>query len=192
MLGCTVDTWDVLIVHILFGKLHNVTAREWQNQSKGVELPVLEEFVKFIRHRTQTLKWLGKSNVFGSNTISRSRTNKRETFSHVATTQFECNHCSGSHSIYLCRKILKLTVQQRHKEIWKRGLCTNCLRTTRHHAGKCTSSGCKTCSSKHNTLLHFPRTGDNQVSESNSSTTHPEASANRTTVAVCSSVSLKN
>jgi uncharacterized CHY-type Zn-finger protein len=82
-----------------------------------------------------------------------------------------CCFCKKSHNLYHCKDFLSLTIPQRISEIRKLKLCTNCLRES-HKVESCTSSTCRKCSRKHNTLLHI-ETNDsdrNQISPSVSST----------------------
>nr|XP_012234664.1 PREDICTED: uncharacterized protein LOC105679309 [Linepithema humile] len=54
---------------------------------------------------------------------------------------------------YKCEELLKLSTEERRKEVISKQLCLNCLGSG-HHAKVCKSSSCKKCLKRHNTLLH--------------------------------------
>jgi len=83
---------------------------------------------------------------------------------------------------------LKLSSENRNKEVTARRLCINCLRSTSHQAKDCKSSTCQTCNKKYNTLLHMQKksTGDaestnqyNQTSKSGIATLNHYAMQNK-------------
>nr|CAI5834261.1 unnamed protein product [Callosobruchus analis] len=53
--------------------------------------------------------------------------------------------------------LTKLNVSQRYEKLKEKKACMNCLRLG-HFSRQCRASGCKRCSAKHNTLLHFEKT----------------------------------
>lgn len=76
------------------------------------------------------------------------------------------NYCTGEHAIYTCKEFVAFSVDRRIAEVWRQGLCLNCLRVTTH-TSKCVSGRCKTCGLKHNTLMHLRaelETGNNDAS----------------------------
>lgn len=52
-----------------------------------------------------------------------------------------------------CEDFKKLSVHDRQKEVDKKNLCSNCLKSG-HELEECTSTTCKRCDERHNTLLH--------------------------------------
>lgn len=63
-----------------------------------------------------------------------------------------CEVCNGSHFVYKCVQLLKLSVNDRIEKVKHLHLCLNCLRSN-HTFAKCLSQGCRECKAKHNTLL---------------------------------------
>ncbi|KAJ8985537.1 hypothetical protein NQ317_019920 [Molorchus minor] len=68
-----------------------------------------------------------------------------------------CHYCkNNSHFIYNCPEFIKLSLDDKYKEVQKYKLCTNCLRMG-HFKSDCKSGRCRKCSFKHNTLLHVDK-----------------------------------
>ncbi|KAF2885481.1 hypothetical protein ILUMI_20689 [Ignelater luminosus] len=110
---------------------------------------------------------------------------------HLAANRPQCLICSEQHFIYNCNKLKGLPVKSRLAEIRKLKLCINCLRSN-HVKQECLSSGCKICSRKHNTLLHFNEVSNSFVnnSEIRNNPTEQEGSQNivdaENSLALCS------
>ncbi|XP_018375248.1 PREDICTED: uncharacterized protein LOC108769016 [Trachymyrmex cornetzi] len=149
------DKWDDILIVILTSKLDSRTAREWQSSLTGAELPTLKQFFDFLNHYCQALEASTKpSNSVAKGAARNSQSDSKRQLSCLATIKTKCNYCKGEHSIYHCKDFLALPVQQRNLEIRSRKLCTNCLRSKSHSAGRCPSGKCKVCQVRHNTLLH--------------------------------------
>ncbi|XP_011859045.1 PREDICTED: uncharacterized protein LOC105556561 [Vollenhovia emeryi] len=66
-----------------------------------------------------------------------------------------CAVCKEQHSVAKCPQFLKSTAKERYSIIKNLRLCINCLRLG-HNAKACPSSWtCRSCQSRHHTLLHF-------------------------------------
>jgi len=120
--------------------------REWQASLTGSDLPTFKQFAEFLDQRCHLQESLIRNN-------SMIQAVRKRLATHVATTSLSCGYCNGEHLIYYCRDFIKLPVTRRLVEIWKRKLCTNCLRRNDHSSGKCKAGACEI---KHNSLLHFP------------------------------------
>jgi hypothetical protein len=162
--------WDDLLVHIITSKFDQITILAWESSLTN-EIPTYQQLEDFMTQRCQTLESL---QVTSLDLNAQKSDSKSKHFSNpptktiVATT---CCFCKKSHNLYHCKDFLSLTIPQRISEIRKLKLCTNCLRES-HKVESCTSSTCRKCSRKHNTLLHI-ETNDsdrNQISPSVSST----------------------
>ncbi|XP_018302673.1 uncharacterized protein [Mycetomoellerius zeteki] len=72
-----------------------------------------------------------------------------------------------------------LPVSQRISEIRKRKIYINCLRSSDHTSSACPSGSCKTCNSKHNSLLHLIAVNSTKsdTSESHNSATNEREGA---------------
>ena len=64
-----------------------------------------------------------------------------------------CRKCMEEHAMAQCKEFQQLPVQKRSELVRLLGLCVNCLQDG-HFARNCTSSHCRKCKGKHNTLLH--------------------------------------
>ncbi|XP_029664596.1 uncharacterized protein LOC115236347 [Formica exsecta] len=155
-----------MIIHLARKKLDFGKQRDWQNtinnRTPG-NMPTMEEFLKFLTDRCNTLRVLnqGKTKQPTSKTTSQKKPDKK-----IFLTSSECKFCKGSHSIYRCEKLQKINPEIRKKEIISKHLCLNCLESG-HYAKECKASSCKKCSKRHNTLLH--RDTESQVQDANAS-----------------------
>lgn len=156
------DAWDDLLIYLLTSKLDHTTSREWQMSLEEDILPTLKQFISFITHHCQVLETTGRALKDNTKNInSRLPVNKQKAACNAAI-KTKCNICSGEHAIYQCKQFLALPVNQRIESNRSQKICLNCLRSTSHNAIKCPSGhSCKTCSRKHNTLLHIPITATN-------------------------------
>ncbi|XP_012542665.2 uncharacterized protein LOC105840305 [Monomorium pharaonis] len=162
-LGQPVESWDSIIIFLITTKLDLASRNEWEKMSvKRKELPSIDSFKIFLNERCQILERLFKDTkqTDKRNSIKDSKnTTKAGSLTHLAANVAKCMFCKGSHSIYFCKDLLSLPVDKRLTQVRKLKLCTNCLRNN-HFSKDCRASGCKKCSGKHNTLLHF---GDSKV-----------------------------
>ncbi|CAH1379261.1 unnamed protein product, partial [Tenebrio molitor] len=162
--------WDDLLVHIITSKFDQITILAWESSLTN-EIPTYQQLEDFMTQRCQTLASLQVTNLDLNAQKSHS---KSKHFSNPPTKTIvaaTCCFCKKSHNLYHCKDFLSLTIPQRISEIRKLKLCTNYLRES-HKVESCTSSTCRKCSRKHNTLLHI-ETNDsdrNQISPSVSST----------------------
>lgn len=115
--------------------------------------------------------------VSGDTSTSNPRKNNRITNVHVAVPNISCVYCKGKHYIFQCSSFLKLSSEDRNKEIRAKRMCLNCLRSTSHQAKDCRSSTCQTCNKKHNTLLHI----QDKHQRDTESTSQPQQSDNSST-----------
>ncbi|XP_024886131.1 uncharacterized protein LOC112463789, partial [Temnothorax curvispinosus] len=156
--------WDDLLIYLLSSKLDAVTSREWRRSLVGDELPTFKQFLDFLSHQCHIIESTQKpSSASAKNVNSRSQVNGKQKTSCNTAVKAKCVFCNGEHLVYQCKTFLDLTVAQRIENIRSRKLCLNCLRSTAHIANKCPSGGCKTCSRKHNTLLHIPGAATEQT-----------------------------
>lgn len=126
------NTWDPMLVTILANKLDSVTLREWEYYEKINEIPTITEFHKFLKFKCEKLEKL--HNKIESKPIINNK--KGKTQANVSTDKtIQCFYCRGSHSIYYCEQFLKLSSNNRLKEVQSMKLCVNCLRPN-HNAKK--------------------------------------------------------
>ena len=68
----------------------------------------------------------------------------------------KCSHCGADHKLWIRDTSKALTHEDKKATIFRAKLCFNCLNSG-HQTRACTSKySCKTCKSKHHTLMHAP------------------------------------
>lgn len=152
-----VNSSDDLLVYILTTKLDDTTIKEWETSLSNDNLPSMEELLKFLNRKCQTLEAISKSS---KNDILRIK----RTSAHIVTDSrnSSCTFCKQGHTIYKCPKLTSLSVEQRIREIKAKKLCLNCLKSG-HFISSCMSGSCNKCGKKHNTLLHKIQELDDQL-----------------------------
>ncbi|XP_011858749.1 PREDICTED: uncharacterized protein LOC105556275 [Vollenhovia emeryi] len=147
--------WDTLIIHMAKKNLDFAEQRDWQHlirRKTPQDMPILEEFLKFLTERCHSLRMLKQNKERVTNTKTPVVKKEGRKVS-LTTTSGNCNIYEGNHAAYKCEELLKASVQDRLTMIKDKKLCINCLGTG-HYASNCKSSTCRKCSSKHNTILH--------------------------------------
>lgn len=158
-LGQPVNTWDTLLIYILSNKLDNHTRREWEASLKSDQLPDITIFLDFLKNKAQLLETLDTRETNRVVGVKSDKSFMRSS-SHLVTKandQFrtDCRFCRDNHMIYKCDKLLALSPKARYTELNKLNICCNCLKFG-HSVNTCrSSSACKQCHKRHNTVLHF-------------------------------------
>lgn len=152
-LGEQVESWDAMLIYLLTTKLDTITKRDWESLAAEFDSPTINDFKNFLTNKCKVLESLSSSN---NNKYDNKFDNKpkNRVLAHVTTQGLECYFCKGTHYVYKCQDFLKLQVKARLNEIKRKKLCTNCLKPG-HFSSECTSSACRKCNLKHNTLLHL-------------------------------------
>lgn len=167
-----VEQWDAILIYLATNKLDYHTRKDWEDhiRPRGVnELPKLDELLEFLTGQYHTLEMVEKERSVPER---KSHERKHDKLALVSTAGHECEYCKGQHRIYNCENLLKLPASSRTQEIKQLKLCLNCLRKG-HWSKDCKSSGCKTCKSKHNSLLHMDtKTANKEQVESASDSTN--------------------
>ncbi|XP_039310746.1 uncharacterized protein LOC120358928 [Solenopsis invicta] len=166
------DAWDDLIIHVITSKLDPVTTKSWETSIPDKEIPSLKTFIDFLSKRCQALETIfSKLSIHQSVNSKPTNKSKGSSVTNLATSNLSCPQCKETHPLYYCEAFLKLPVEKRLSIVKKAHLCVNCLRPNSHQAKNCTSSSCRKCSKKHNTLLHLSSsTSDNKAPVTNEST----------------------
>lgn len=156
-----INQWDTILIYLAANKLDYTSRKEWEMLvGENSELPKLAELLEFLTNRCQTLEMVEGNKIKQESKFS-SKVEKRVLLS---STSNSCEYCKGSHFLYRCEAFLKLTQPSKLKEVKRLQHCINCLKSG--HKGKdCTSTHCKHCAKRHNTLLHIeessnPKTGE--------------------------------
>lgn len=189
-----VESWDDLIIHILGNKLDSITFRDWEDTLSGHELPRLEQLTNFLMKKCQTLESIiTKENASSLLNKSNQSNTRKSSINCTAAIKSKCSYCSGESPIYFRQSFTKLPIEQRIGEVKKRSLCINCMRSKSHVAKQCTSSSCKTCGSRHNTLLHLTKTkGDKDPTTKELQSTKDSAEIPKSPAVVTHSMSGSN
>lgn len=174
-----VETSQSIFVHLILQKLPVETRMFCLQAFDSKTIPVWDDLERAIEIRLNSLpsteskgeikKYVSSKDHFRSNTKSSttSSTFQKSNSLHVAKEQ-NCPHCGGSHLLRSCPSFLKLAVKDRKLTAEKFRHCFNCLGSN-HLLNKCPSTRtCSTCSGRHHTLLHLPRSSDNPQNTSNS------------------------
>lgn len=153
-LGESVDTWDSILLYLISTKLDTITKRDWEKYSAKLKNePKLTDLEIFLSERCNILETI-ESNVNRTQNKPSSRGSDTRSFvSGNSNRNTGCAFCKGSHHIFSCFKLLKLSVPSRLSELKKLKLCTNCLRPG-HQTAECRSGGCRKCNGRHNSIIH--------------------------------------
>nr|CAI5854032.1 unnamed protein product [Callosobruchus analis] len=155
-LGEQVDTWDTLIIYVIASKLDKFSLREWEKYASHLSnKPNLKDIREFLKSRAGILEALEAK--ASQDRVGKGRQAASTSKGLVSTTGSKCLACDQNHSIQNCPAFQKLNVSQRYEKLKEKKACMNCLRLG-HFSRQCRASGCKRCSAKHNTLLHFEKT----------------------------------
>lgn len=178
-------------------KLDTTTLRAWE-QNGNPAVGTLDNMIDFLQARCQMLeriearskqKDVAKGTEADKVTKSRNQTKSLQGDKALAlaasTNAGKCYLCQGDHFLYRCDQFLKMTVDERLKEVQRLKLCINCLRND-HFIKTCRMGTCKECSGRHNTLLHRSTLNKEQakkeeVMEAASTNTKDDTNNNLTT-----------
>ncbi|XP_051161128.1 uncharacterized protein LOC127281454 [Leptopilina boulardi] len=158
-----VNVTHEIVVAIIEEKLHKSTLEKWDESIKNGEFPRLEDMTDFLY---RTAARISKRKLNNDNTDKDSSSNKKRKLESkklalvTSTSSKQCPLCKESHPLFKCNKFLNLTPNERFKVVKEAKLCVNCLRN--HKAKDCKFGSCKKCNNRHNTLLHFTKSDENQ------------------------------
>ncbi|XP_055589513.1 uncharacterized protein LOC129741756 [Uranotaenia lowii] len=180
-LGEPVDQWSSRLVFDLYIRVDPNTKREWDRHCNAIDsreysdsttkkefegdtMPSYEDFLGFLQGYAKVLptsRQYSSSSKFEQNPRASSSVRVASHFTSGSdrsnTTSNGCYQCGQMHYIYQCPEFLHLSLRQKYDLINSKGLCTNCLCTTKHTFHSCPSRNCSKCPQKHNTLLHDSR-----------------------------------
>lgn len=177
-LNLPVDSWSFVLFHLLASKLDQQTVTRFELQHASTNIPSYEELVGFLVKLCTALEsassTVGSKNTreFNSTKGQYFRSPKPEQkpnsscFINAINNKTKCVLCTSSHPLYRCSSFLTKSPVDRFNFVKQKNLCVNCLQST-HRTSSCASqSSCRTCQSKHHSLLHF--THSNPVTPSSS------------------------
>lgn len=180
MLKQPVQSWDLIVLHILSNKLDYSTNKEWETllSKKGEsEMPSVNEFIDFLHQRCMLLEAIYKNKTDKSKQLDLPKTqytkrNFGNSSAFIATTEI-CELCKDNHQIYVCKKFLNMPIEKRIDYVSKSKRCYNCLKPN-HIVQNCRGGNCKICNKKHASLLHSDNFKSHSNKTSQNSNTHSE------------------
>ena len=170
--------WNHWLVLLLTKKLDDQLRIKWETSLSEVnDFPSFDELCTFLENYSRALESIDPIKSGGNSGTSKSNQSNQTSaksqikqHSHASTSQpsknkgkvktnYFCPLCNNNeHSLGFCLKFKALQGVDRYHQAKKLRLCYNCLKN--HYPSPCPSKfTCKTCSQKHNSLLHgcFPQ-----------------------------------
>ncbi|XP_011858580.1 PREDICTED: uncharacterized protein LOC105556118, partial [Vollenhovia emeryi] len=144
------ESWDSLLIYLISTKLDSITARAWEKERAGNDIPTLQEFKSFLNSRADLLEAL----ELKDKNVHEHRQADRSKVKSLFIQGQRCAVCKDTHKLSNCPKFLELSPQKRAEYVRSSKLCFNCMKPG-HYLKDCKAGSCKQCSAKHNTLLHF-------------------------------------
>ncbi|XP_024939622.1 uncharacterized protein LOC107266569 [Cephus cinctus] len=154
-----VESWNTLIMYLLWSKLNADMKREWEKEiATKTERVTLSEFKIFLERHCKYLYKTGKNSTPAntSNKGNKPQSSGTKQMKAFSTSSKSCVLCKGEHAIYACEEFKKLPASMRIQRVREHKLCYNCLSST-HQNMQCTFGPCKKCRRKHNSLLHLEK-----------------------------------
>ncbi|KAE9524051.1 hypothetical protein AGLY_015532 [Aphis glycines] len=156
-----------LLFYIRVRVIDTKTRRLFEASIPQSEIPSLDDLLNFISQRCKILENIGKSaekvelvskpnfkKGKGAPSVKSSLTSTTNS-SRPSQKTSKCLYCQLEHHLYRCFLFKKISTDLRRKFASDNCLCFCCLKTG-HSANACSSTfRCKTCQSKHHTLLHL-------------------------------------
>ncbi|XP_024868672.1 uncharacterized protein LOC112452614, partial [Temnothorax curvispinosus] len=176
-----VDKWDAFLTYHITTKLDAASRKEIESKAPTDRIQTFEEIMTVLEERVRVLEAIATS--------ARAKP-ERSSKAFVATSKVTCGICQAEHSVFKCKKLTDLPVNQRITAARKLNLCINCLGSS-HRAIDCKSGGCRICQRRHHTLLHLktnalesptqPNAIDTKDASSNGSKQEANVSSSTTT-----------
>jgi len=179
-LNVTSDKYDVFLCKILLYKMPDSVKHEYAKLPDS-EMQ-LSSLLKLLETEAKRIEIISTSKVepkiHGNSKFNPSQPKAilDRTF---VTTSLSCAFCNtNTHQTFNCRIFLSKNPKERYNFVKEKHLCFNCLK--HHSTTVCQStSRCKNCNKKHNTLLHFE---DNSNKQQKTSVHHVSSRQGSTSV----------
>jgi hypothetical protein len=173
-----VQHWDDILVTIIPDKLDFHSNREWQGKL-GNEMPDSKTLLDFLESRYQHVASITASsaNQTSQEKSGQNKSSKHQSSSNsVIINKQSCAFCKKTnHSLHQCTSFLRLSTDEKLKQVISLKLCENCLRGN-HSTANCKSNNtCRDCKGRHHTLLHGTKTQINDSVPSTSTVSHCNA-----------------
>ncbi|XP_023218015.1 uncharacterized protein LOC111620330 [Centruroides sculpturatus] len=175
------DHWDHILVYTLSNKLDDETRKQWELKATTTTFPTFNELKQFLEQRYRALE-ISVSNMWKQRT-QQNIGKLSNTLKAHSVTVLSCPVCKEAHHVFYCPAFQKQNVKTRKVTIKNAGLCFNCFKGN-HSVKDCKStSTCKHCRKKHNTMLHEDESPA-QVSASNAASSCITANCNTSEVII--------
>ncbi|OXA41905.1 uncharacterized protein LOC110859593 [Folsomia candida] len=161
VLAQPVQHWDALLLFTIHQKLDSATKELYEQGLQDSSIPKLQGLFDFLEQRSRALEAGGSKSSYPPKVIEKNKSPHVRNHVHHAQapssphSPHPCKVCAEPHHpLYKCAVFLAMTVDCRIEAVRKNSLCFNCLRSN-HPSSQCPSAfTCRTCSGKHNSLLH--------------------------------------
>lgn len=153
------DLCDFVMSHALLNRLDKETARLFEMENRGKEIPTLEDLISFVRDRIKVLNRTGDNtnNVSISTKFKPQNTTSRNSPRSFVVNNNACPLCKDSshERLYSCPKFKALNPRERYDYVKKLRACINCL-SLQHNTNACKSENrCFHCKKSHHSTLCF-------------------------------------
>lgn len=177
-LGVDVESWDIIVIHIVSAKLDVESRKLWETKiSAHDKLPTLVEFREFLEARSRALEFLDSKSTRPRLPVYKPKVHHLVNADNNANVNMSCPYCKESHKIANCKQFAKESYESRHDFVQTKGLCFNCLGAN-HSIKYCRqTSSCRVCKRRHHSLLHPKSSSNPAVSNTNSIATAEVKSA---------------
>ncbi|XP_067217193.1 uncharacterized protein [Linepithema humile] len=116
--------WDALLIYLISTKLDSVTARAWEKERAGSEIPTLDDFKSFLNSRADLLETL----ELNDKSLTKSKHTDRAKVKLLLIQRQRCIMCNETHKLTTCAKFLELSPQKRVNQVKNAKLCLNCMK----------------------------------------------------------------
>ena len=168
---------DFILFVLAIRKLDRNSRKQFEMEYHELEFPLIDDLMKFGQKHINILRSLGSRSSASSNLrlaqTKRSLTSPRTSLLAAGENikLFACPLCTEQHRLYLCKKFISMSVDERRDYVKSLSICFNCL-GGKHKASACRSRmSCRNCAKGHHTLLCTAK-----VSQTNSRITSHAAS----------------
>lgn len=162
-LGEPVEYWDSWLIYTTKKKLDPETRIDWERHVATQPQQKFTDIMKYLAQLARALESVGDCKVNKLKIESPVQKFKSEpsgypirSFHQIEASSVErCFVCDQNHSVTQCQKFLKMYPRERKENVCRARRCLNCF-SRKHFATRCPkTAGCRSCSLKHHSLLHW-------------------------------------
>lgn len=154
VLKVPVQHWDSIIIFVMFQKLDSSSRELWEQQLKDSTIPDLDGMYTFLEQRARALAASATTTPRVNPPKQQQQRHQAQNFHMEPSAQCKLECVGNQHPMYLCRKFRDMSVPDRVSYLKSKNMCLNCFGEG-HFSSKCGNKhSCKTCGSRHHTLIH--------------------------------------